>query len=720
MAKWETDILVVGAGPAGSIAAREAAGAGARAILIERKSTVGIPVQCAEYVPVSVREFTGALMGSVVQKVKGIRTFIQQREAAYTKAPGYIVERSVFDQNLACEARNQGAGLLLNTVLLEKSPHGVVLSHEGKKLELKPKIIIGGDGPRSLTAGWINRSGPVLAAAAQYTMELDTELEDVEIYLDLAFPGGYAWLFPKGQFCNLGVAVDPRFGAKVLPALHYFLELVLKEGKLRSTQPVRKTGGFIPISGPLPATQKENILLVGDAGGFTHPITGGGILHALITGQLAGKIAAQALKKANLTLLEQYEANWQNVLGPTLGRGNINRDYLNRQWQALGQTDFQLLARQTWIAFPEYFRHFGGTCNGGEGKRMESSDSPKYIQTSLAAAITLNLKKGNFYRDARLNCLNLLLSYEGGCKGRCAYCGLAKNRNTTVDENTFIRVKWPKYEFEAILGQAKKQQANLKRVCVAMVTNPRALDDCNHLVRRLKQETGLLISALVTPTLIRNKSQIVELKENGADSLGIAVDTATEELFEGFRGLGVQGPHQWAHYWQVVQDAVDVFGANNVSVHLIVGLGETEADMVEVIQRVHQLKAVPHLFAFYPEKGSPLEMLGQPSIGQYRRIQLARYLIVNGLDHRDQMKFNSGGQLIDFGVNIEPAVKTGVPFMTSGCRDLHGEVACNRPYGNERPGELLYNYPFRPTGEDLELIRKQLWQGLERNLAVVR
>ncbi|MDA8213541.1 MAG: radical SAM protein [Clostridia bacterium] len=351
---------------------------------------------------------------------------------------------------------------------------------------------------------------------------------------------------------------------------------------------------------------------------------------------------------------------------------------------------------------------------------MESLESPKYIQTSLAAAITLKLKKGKFYREARLNCLNLLLSYESGCKGRCAYCGLAKDRITRVDESTFIRVKWPKYEFEEILRQAKKEQDNLKRVCVAMVTNPRALDDCNYLVRRLKEDTGLLISALVTPTLIRNKSQIAELKENGADSLGIAVDTATEKLFERFRGLGVQGPHHWAHYWQVVQDAVDVFGANNVSVHLIVGLGETEAEMVEVIQRVYQLKAIPHLFAFYPEKGSPLEMLGQPPIGQYRRIQLARYLIVNGLDHRGQMKFNSAGQLTAFGINIEPTVNTGLPFMTSGCRDLQGEVACNRPYGNERPGELLYNYPFRPTGEDLELIRKQLWPGLERNLAAVR
>jgi len=345
---------------------------------------------------------------------------------------------------------------------------------------------------------------------------------------------------------------------------------------------------------------------------------------------------------------------------------------------------------------------------------MERLESPGYVQTSLAAAITLKLKKGKFHRGAKLSCLNLLLTYDSGCMGRCGYCGLARSRITPVDESTFIRVKWPKYGLEEILQRAIQEKDKLKRVCVAMVTSPRALTDCNYMVRRLTKETGLPVSALVTPTLIRNKSQIIELKENGADCLGIAVDTATEELFDRFRGLGVQGSHHWSHYWQVIQDAVDVFGAGNVSVHLIVGLGETEAEMVEVIQRVHLLKAIPHLFAFYPEKGTLLETLGQPPVGQYRRIQLARYLIANGLSQREQMQFNIRGQLISFGIDIEPIVKTGLPFMTSGCRDLQGEVACNRPYGNERPGELLFNYPFRPAGEDMDLIRNQLWQGLEK------
>ncbi|MBO8168928.1 MAG: NAD(P)/FAD-dependent oxidoreductase [Thermoanaerobacteraceae bacterium] len=354
---FQLDVLIVGAGPAGSMAAREAAGQGANVLLIERKRTIGIPVQCAEYVPGSLGEFSNTLAESVVQKIKGIHTFIGQEHAAYTRAPGFIIDRKIFDRNLAYEARDAGVTLVTGARLVERSPVGVIVNYGGKGFQVAPRIIIGADGPRSLVAGWINDFKPPLAVAAQYTMELNRQLEDVEIYLDEAYPGGYAWLFPKGQVCNLGVAVDPKMGGNVTAALRNFVETISKTGKLRSTEPINKTAGFIPISGALPSTKKGNILLAGDAGGFTHPITGGGILHALITGRLAGKISARALKEGDLSLLEDYETAWKAILGETLARGVRKRNYLTAQCQNRGPKDFQTLARQTWIVFPEYYQN---------------------------------------------------------------------------------------------------------------------------------------------------------------------------------------------------------------------------------------------------------------------------------------------------------------------------------------------------------------------------
>jgi biotin synthase len=198
------------------------------------------------------------------------------------------------------------------------------------------------------------------------------------------------------------------------------------------------------------------------------------------------------------------------------------------------------------------------------------------------------------------------------------------------------------------------------------------------------------------------------MKKAGADRVGIAIDAATPELFDQLRGKGVGGPHQWNHYWNVTDMAVSVFGEFYAGIHLIVGLGETEKEMVETIQRGQNMGAYTHLFSFFPEKGSPMEKHPSPPLGQYRRIQLARWIINESLGSAGRMKFDESGRLVDFGMDVEPFVQMGEPFMTSGCPGRDGKVACNRPYGNERPSGPIRNFPFVPEAEDIEEIRRQL------------
>jgi biotin synthase len=154
--------------------------------------------------------------------------------------------------------------------------------------------------------------------------------------------------------------------------------------------------------------------------------------------------------------------------------------------------------------------------------------------------------------------------------------------------------------------------------------------------------------------------------------------------------------------------AASVFEKFYLGIHLIVGLGETEKEMVEAIQMGQNLGASTHLFSFFPEKGSPMEGYFPPPLGQYRRIQLARWIINEGLGSATQMKFDENGRLIDFGTDVQPLIQMGEPFMTSGCPGRDGKVACNRPYGNERPSGPIRNFPFMPESEDIEEIRKQL------------
>ena len=350
-----------------------------------------------------------------------------------------------------------------------------------------------------------------------------------------------------------------------------------------------------------------------------------------------------------------------------------------------------------------------------EVERMVGRESPDYVKISFAAAITLGVSPGKFFRGAKLYCLNLLLTYEDGCIGKCAYCGLSNARKLrSLNERSFIRVDWPTVPLSEVLKRMESERcAHVRRVCVSMITNRRAREDTLTVVRRLKEKTNA-ISSLVAPTVI-NEGWLGDLKEAGADKVGVAVDAATPELFDKLRGRGVRGPHKWSWYWKIVEDAVEVFGEYNVGVHLIVGLGETEREMAEAIQKAYDTGALTHIFSFFPEEGSQLESRPQPPIGQWRRVQLARYLINKAISSYNRMRFDCEGRIVDFGISKEvygAIVESGLPFMTAGCSGKGMENACNRPFSNCTPyqayiGEMR-NFPFKPNKRDIVLIKKQI------------
>jgi biotin synthase len=148
-----------------------------------------------------------------------------------------------------------------------------------------------------------------------------------------------------------------------------------------------------------------------------------------------------------------------------------------------------------------------------------------------------------------------------------------------------------------------------------------------------------------------------------------------------------------------------------VGSHLMVGMGETEREMLETIQRVYDIGGTTHLFSFFPEADSFLAEHPQPPIGQYRRVQLGRYLIDEGIASFGDFRFDESGRVRDFWIDSETLaaiVEKGEPFRTSGCPGEDGEVACNRPYANCLPGGEIRNFPFPPEKDDIREIEKEL------------
>jgi len=200
----------------------------------------------------------------------------------------------------------------------------------------------------------------------------------------------------------------------------------------------------------------------------------------------------------------------------------------------------------------------------------------------------------------------------------------------------------------------------------------------------------------------------MSLAEAGAERIGIPLDAATKKIFDAVKGRNIGGPYSWEKVFGLLTEAVDIFGKGRVSTHLIVGLGETEKEMVEVIQHCADMDVLPGLFAFTPIRGTSLEKRDQPRVQAYRRIQVARYLILHRLKRFEEMQFGDDSQIVDFGVGREALnqiIRTGAPFVTTGC------PACNRPYYNEKPGGPIYNYPRDLTDDELVEIRRQFGLG---------
>lgn len=333
------------------------------------------------------------------------------------------------------------------------------------------------------------------------------------------------------------------------------------------------------------------------------------------------------------------------------------------------------------------------------------------MKVSHASAISLGLMRGRMYRGAVNRCVNLLVHYPEGCSANCAYCGLAKKRPGLYEEKSFIHVDWPIHTLDRVAEGVNQAPPYVKRTCISMITNGKCCGDTLEIARSLASGTSLPLSVLVSPTIL-DEQYLVALKDAGVDKMGVAIDLATPALFEQYRGDGVSGPHKWDRYWETMEHGLEVFGPGNVGAHLMVGLGETEREMVLLMRRLCKMGVVNHLFSFFAEKSSVLADRPQPPWPAYLRVQLARYLIEEGGIVADDIAFDTQGHIVDFGLpsrRLTEVINSGTPFMTTGCVGSDGQVACNRPFGNCLPDERQWNYPYRPNEQELSLIRRHLF-----------
>ena len=318
------------------------------------------------------------------------------------------------------------------------------------------------------------------------------------------------------------------------------------------------------------------------------------------------------------------------------------------------------------------------------------------IRCSAGTAKVLGLN--NIKTDALPTTAYLMVGEH--CKFNCAFCSQARESKSRND--LLSRVVWPEFgDQEVIQGlQIPEAQNVMRRVCFQVVQDGKALEEAKSFVQTIKEKSpDMPICVSAGP---RSLNEIDDLLKHGVDRVSLALDAATPEVFARAKD------GSWESRYELLLEAASKF-PGHIGTHLIVGLGETEEEMVKTIQDMYDKGITVALFAFTPVKGTRMETTPKPELNHYRRIQAAHYLIRGNYARSNEFVFRAG-KIVSFSLPLDQLwnyLSTGEAFQTSGCS------GCNRPYYNESPREELYNYPRPLTSEEVKRSWQELVSGLE-------
>ena len=349
------DVLVVGLGPGGAAAAAGAAAGGLRVVGIDRKQEIGLPVQCAEFIPMPLARHATA-SNVLMQRINGMASMLPSGAVVETAFTGLMVDRAAFDQALVANACRAGAIVQAGTRLqqLDTTGHSaVVRTADGVETVLRYRVLIAADGPHSTVARLMGLTALQAVDTRQYTVPLLRPFEETDIWLSPDFPGGYAWLFPKKDRANLGLGMDRDARPDMKTPLDALHRQLVREGRVGS-EILARTGGAIPVGGLRDVLVRDDVVFVGDAAGLTHPVTGAGIAAAVVSGEMAASAVA-GYCEGNDGALTDYADELREQFSPSLARAVSRRREMMRVWNTAAARE-DAVHRRGWIAFDEYYR----------------------------------------------------------------------------------------------------------------------------------------------------------------------------------------------------------------------------------------------------------------------------------------------------------------------------------------------------------------------------
>jgi biotin synthase len=288
------------------------------------------------------------------------------------------------------------------------------------------------------------------------------------------------------------------------------------------------------------------------------------------------------------------------------------------------------------------------------------------VKVSYAPAVIMGIKKGKL--GFEMPTAYIMIGEK--CIYNCSFC--AQAREAKSDKNHLSRITWPETSYDEFIKSFDPKK--FKRICLQVVSSKDYEKELDKILEFLKDK-DILVSVSIRP---KNEKEVEGLFEKyNIDNMGISIDVPEKNLFEKIRGT------KYDKYMEILINSSKKF-LHKITTHVIVGLGETDLDIVKFILKMKKNNINVSLFAFTPIVGTKFENLEKPSLKRYRKIQYAKEIIDNNEVKIEEFKFDNKGnlkELPNYHINKEESIKT------SGC------TWCTRPFYNDSPNKTLYNIP---------------------------